>query len=328
MRRSYVLWFTILCTASAYPQADTGYVWPQPPDKARIKFVDMISADQPFKQEKGGWFSKIVNVLFGEQRERTWMVQPVGIAIAPDGKIYVADPGAHGIHIFDRAKKEYDFLSRTNQGDFISPVGIAIATDGTTYISDSERGEIIVLNGDRDPQFVFKDNLVHPTGMTIYSGKLYVADPGRQKVLMFDLRGRYLGEFGQRGGGDGEFNFPIAAAGGGSLYVVDALNYRLQEFDSTGKFRFKFGKQGSAGGSLASPKSIALDSDGDIYVTDALMDNFQIFNNQGQLLLIVGKHGDRIGEFTSPNGIAIDAHDQIYVVDMLNKRIAIFQYLK
>ena len=318
----------LLIPAKGLSQADTNIVWPQPPDQPRIKYVETISSQQPFKQESGGFFSKITSFLFGEHKEPQWFVQPVGIAVSRDGIIYVADPGAHGVHVVNRDKKEYDFLSQTKLGSFLSPIGIVIASDGTIYISDSERGDITVLDKNRDPQYTFKDSLLRPTGITIFSEKLYVTDPGRHKVLMFDLRGKYLGEFGGRGSGDGEFNFPIAVSGISSLYVVDALNYRIQEFDPDGKFLSKFGRQGSAPGSLAGPKSVALDSDSNVYVTDALMDIFQIFDKLGQLLLVIGRRGIGTGEFMSPGGITIDSNDYIYIVDMLNKRIQIFRYLK
>jgi DNA-binding beta-propeller fold protein YncE len=309
-------------------QPDTGLVWPQPPDTPRIRYVESISSQQAFKSESGGIFSKIAGLFFGEEKEHPPLVQPVGIAVGPDGLIYVADPGAHGVHIFDRARKEYDFLSENKLGKFLSPVGVAVAPDGTIYISDSERGEIVALNKDRDPLFAVRENLVRPTGLAIVREKLYVADPGRQKIVIFTSGGKYLAEFGGHGSGDGEFNYPVAVASAISLFVLDALNYRVQEFDPDAKFLSKFGSQGSAGGYFAAPKSIALDSEGDIYLTDALMDNFQIFNKQGQLLLVVGQRGERIGQFMSPGGITIDANDFIYVIDMLNRRVQIFQYLK
>ncbi len=328
MKSLCVVILFLLVSVEGYAQEDSGLVWPALPDKPRIKYVEMISSDQPFKHESGGFFSKIVNFLFGEQKDRTWLVQPVGIAVAPDGIVYVADPGAHGVHIFNREKKEYDFLSQTKYGDLLSPVGIAISSEGTIYITDSQRGDVLVLNKDRDPQFTFKTNLSRPTGIALFQNKLYIADPSRQKVLIFDLNGNYIAEFGQRGVGNGEFNFPIAVTAANTLFVVDALNYRVEEFDVAGKFMYKFGTQGNAAGLLASPKSIALDSDGDTYVTDALMDNFQIFNKEGQLLLVVGRQGYNAGEFMSPGGITIDNADNVYVVDMLNKRIQIFKYLK
>ena len=328
MRRLVLVLSVIAAFEVAEAQSDTNLVWPQPPDRARVRFLETISYQQHFKHESGGLFSKIVSFVFGEHQDLSWLVQPVGIAVSPQGKIYVADPGAHGIHVIDRAEQEYKFLHETKDGQFVSPVGITVAPDGTVFVSDSERGDIVALDKDNDPEFAFGDHLVRPTGLSIDQGRLYVADPGRQKVLIFDLKGTYIGEFGQRGVGDGEFNYPIDVVGVNSLYVVDALNYRIQEFDPGGKFASKFGRQGNAAGLLASPKSVALDSDGNIYVTDALMDNFQIFDKQGQLMLVVGQQGVSNGRFMSPGGITIDDKDNIYIVDMLNKRIQIFKYVK
>ncbi|MFI5253438.1 MAG: 6-bladed beta-propeller [Bacteroidota bacterium] len=317
-----------VCINQLSSQIDTSkLVWPAPPEQARITHLLTISSIQNFKHE-GGFFSKIVGFIFGESHSQQWLVQPVGIAISPKHQIYITDPGAKGIHILDQDKEEYEFVNQTKFGSFLSPVGIAFSSDGSTYISDSEHGDITVLNEDRKAQFQIKDHLLRPTGLLILNDTLYVADAARHEIVLFDLKGKFLMNFGQRGESSGNFNFPIALAGENSLFVIDALNYRVQKFTTMGGFISAFGRQGGAPGSFASPKGIALDSEHHIYVTDVLMDNFQIFNEEGQLLLVVGKKGDRDGQFMSPSGIAIDDKDRIYIVDMLNKRIQMFQYLK
>lgn len=318
----------LLSPIGLFAQAsDSLLVWPSPPDKAHIRHMQTISSMADFKKEKG-FFAKLVTLFTGEERNSQWLVQPVGIAVSPQGTIAVADPGANGIHIIDPKKKEYEFLRETKFGMFVSPVGVVYGKDGKLYVSDSERGEIIVLDEDLDAELSIHGPIVRPTGIDIIGGKLYIVDTGQHKILVFGLDGQFQFDFGGRGSGTGEFNFPVHLAGKDSVLVVDALNYRVQKFDLTGHFGNTFGEHGGIAGRFASPKSIALDSQGDIYVTDALMDNFQIFNSGGQLLLIVGTKGARNGEFMSPGGIAIDQHDKIYVVDTLNKRIQIFQYLQ
>jgi DNA-binding beta-propeller fold protein YncE len=318
----------IFACCAALSQSDTAsLVWPAPPERVRIKFIQSITSIQSFKHE-GGFFSKMLSFFFGDNSSSQWLVQPVGIAVSPKDELYIADPGANGIHVINQEKKEYDFLAQTKFESFISPVGIAFAPDGTIYIADSQRGDITVLDDDRDAISQIKDHLVRPTGLCIHGDTLFVVDASQHKVLLYDLAGGYLSEIGQRGSEGGNFNFPIQIAGKKSLYVVDALNYRVQHFGSGGKYVSSFGRQGNTEGTFASPKAIALDSDDNIYVTDALMDNFQIFNSEGQLLLVVGQHGMRDGQFLSPGGICIDANDKIYVADMLNKRIEVFKYLK
>lgn len=317
----------IILTCAAIAQPDSARVWPSPPDRARIKHLATLFSGEDF-HPKESFLSGIFNVIFGAERAFQWLVQPTGIAISPSGKLYVTDPGAGGIHMFDQKEKEHTFIGETEYGKFVSPVGCAFASDGRVLITDSERKDVIALDEDNDPLFKISDHLVRPTGIQIFGDKVYVTDAGNHTVVVFTTDGKYITEFGHRGSETGEFNFPVQLAARESLYVIDALNYRIQKFDLAGRFGSTFGRQGNVAGRFASPKGIALDSDGDVYITDALMDCIQIFNPAGGLLLVVGKNGSRDGEFMSPGGIAIDGEDKIYVVESLNRRIQIFQYLK
>jgi DNA-binding beta-propeller fold protein YncE len=323
----YILFFSFgfhlfICRAESQT-----LVWPPPPEKARIKHLQTVSSLKDVSSEPG-FFSKVFSFIFGGTMVSQWLTQPVGIAISKDGLLYIADPGIKGIHILDLQEKEYSFIGETKFGTFISPVALAFAANGDLYISDSERREIIVLSADRTPLFSIKDSLVRPTGIRIFNNKLYVADAGKNKILVFSLDGRFAFEFGRRGVDHGEFNFPVQLTANDSLYVVDGMNFRIQQFTHEGKYVSSFGQIGNTAGYFANPKSIALDSDGHLYVTDALLDNFQIFDSAGKLLLVVGSKGISDGEFLSPSGIAIDSNDNIYIIDSLNKRIQIFKYLR
>ena len=302
-------------------------VWPSPPDRARIRYERTIASVADLDIQPG-FFSRVFGFLFGAEQSQTWLVQPVGIAVSGGGLLAIADPGAHGIHVIDRKEKEYRFIGETKFGRFVSPVGVAFGRDGSLYVSDSETGKVIMFNTDLEAQLLFVSSIRRPTGLAVKGDTLYVVDTGRHKVVYFDLKGKLLGEFGARGAGEGEFNFPVqSAVSGDDIYVVDALNYRVVRMDRNGKPRSSFGALGNVAGKFAAPKGIATDSDGDVYVTDALMDNIQIFNRDGQLLLVVGHKGTSAGEFMSPGGIAIDGDNTIYVVDTLNKRLQLFKYL-
>jgi DNA-binding beta-propeller fold protein YncE len=306
---------------------DSLCVWPPPPDQARIKHIQTILSLADFKHE-GGFFSKLFNFFAGAERRSQWFVQPVGIAVSPNGRIVVTDPGASCVHIIDIKEKDYKCITETKFGKFTSPVGVAFAEDGTMYVSDSQRGDVVIFDSDFDADHLIKGDIKRPTGLAVVGDKLYVVDTGDHQIKVFNRRGEYLSSFGKHGNGYGEFNYPLQLAVRDSIVVLDGLNYRVQTFDVAGKFGSTFGRQGNIAGRFAGPKGIALDSDDNIYVTDALMDNFQIFSKNGQLLLIVGTHGKLDGQFMNPGGICIDRNDKIYVVETLNKRIQIFQYLK
>ncbi len=313
--------------SSVFTQDTTGPAWPAPPDRARIRHVRSLSAEAGVEPDRG-FFGNLLGTLFGGERTLTWLVQPVGIAVSHDGTLYVADPGARGVHIINPADKEYDLITGTKFGAFVSPVGVAVDEEGLVYVSDSERGDIVVMDSDGDGEHRIFEGLSRPTGVQVSGDSVFVADAGAHKVFIFSRDGKTLGSFGGRGAGEAEFNFPVQLAVRESLFVLDALNYRVQSFDRAGKFGSAFGSIGNVGGRFAAPKGIAIDSDGNLYVTDGLMDNVQLFDHTGRLLLVFGRNGTRDGEFVTPSGIAIGLDDTIYVVDSFNRRIQIFRYYR
>ncbi|MEQ9569954.1 MAG: hypothetical protein RLN75_07160, partial [Longimicrobiales bacterium] len=74
-------------------------------------------------------------------------------------------------------------------------------------------------------------------GATVLStGTLAMLDLGSSRVRLFDSRGRFIGGFGSKGEGPGEFRQPLGlfAISGDSLAVVDRLE-RLHFFDREGR---------------------------------------------------------------------------------------------
>jgi len=324
-----VVLLLLLGTAHALSGAAPGdtLVWPMPTDQPRIRFIRSVTSTEELTQKKG-FFEKLISFIGGSETSKNWFVQPVGVTAYSSDIVIVTDPGAHGIHVLNLEKKEYDFIGSTKFGALKSPVGCAFDDEGNLYVTDSERGSIIVFDSDLDAEKEITSGLRRPTGIQIAGGRIYVTDTGEHKIVVMTRDGKVISTFGRHGAGAGEFNYPTFLAVRESISVIDALNYRIQTFDLSGKFGSTFGQLGDVAGRFVSPKGISLDSDGNRYIADALMDNIQIFNRAGQLLLIVGRKGRGDGEFMTPSGIFIDKNDRIYVVDGLNRRVEIFQYLK
>ena len=148
-------------------------------------------------------------------------------------------------------------------------------------------------------------------------------------MVIVGFNGEYLGAFGARGDGPGQFNFPtnIARGADGRLYVTDTMNFRVQVFDADGGFLSAFGKLGDGAGDFDKPKGVAVDSAGHVYVVEGLNDVVQIFDESGRLLLAFGGSGSGDGQFWLPSGIAI-VNDLVYVADSANRRVQMFEYLK
>ncbi|MGR3317456.1 MAG: hypothetical protein ACUZ8O_03145 [Candidatus Anammoxibacter sp.] len=168
-----------------------------------------------------------------------------------------------------------------------------------------------------------------PCGLSINETKLgayiYVVDCDNNRVQGFDSDGKFVMQWGTKGAGDGQLDYPInlSVDKNGNVYVVDAGNDRVQKFAPDGSFVIKFGNKDKGSDGLLFPQGIVVDSTGNIYVTDS---NHLVmkFDPNGKLIKHWGGKGDKNGKFCSPRGIAIDENGFLYVADAGNHRIQKF----
>ena len=81
---------------------------------------------------------------------------PKGLSIGPDGNVYLADTGNHGIRMIDRKRNTLELVAGSGErgdgpdGDalacrFSSPHGIFVDRDGAIYVGDSEAHRVRVI---------------------------------------------------------------------------------------------------------------------------------------------------------------------------------------
>lgn len=304
-------------------------VWPDEIEEtARIRFERAFSTPAEIGIERG-FFQRVADVLFGASESR--LVRPMGV-LAVKGVIYVTDPGAKGVHRFDPAGARYDLITGERGTALPSPVGLAQGNQGEVYVTDSQLAQVLVIRpGAAVAVPVALPPMGQPTGIAFDppTGRLIVVDTAAHAFNVFNPDGTLHARFGQRGGEDGEFNYPtlLSRDTQGRLYVTDSLNFRVQVFDSDGSFLKKFGQPGDGAGDNMRQKGVATDSYGHIYILDGLFSALQIFDAGGQLLLSLGSLGSERGEFWMPVGIFIDDQDRIYIADTYNRRVQILRYI-
>jgi DNA-binding beta-propeller fold protein YncE len=305
-------------------------VWPLPPDAPRVRYLETLSGTADFKK-RSSWR----RVLLGPDTDPgIALKKPYGVATDSAGRVYVADTGQGAILIFDTATRQVRPLPTQGRVRLVTPIGLALDEMERIFVSDSELHEVFCFDGSGEVLLALgrEQGMKSPAGLAIDKKRhrLYVADSHLHQILVYGTDGLFLGAWGTRGSGPGQFNFPtnLAVDGGGNVYVVDTGNFRIQVLDPEGKPVSSFGQPGDSPGDFQRPKGIALDSEGHIYVSDAAYSNFQIFDRDGRLLLDVGTVGTAPGTFSLPAGIHIDGKDRIFVADQLNRRVQVFQYVK
>jgi DNA-binding beta-propeller fold protein YncE len=307
----------------------TPLVWPAAPDAPRVVFVKTFSRPDDLGINRG-FFERVTDLLFG--RDESHLIRPMAVVAVGD-IVYVADPGAKGVHRFDQKGGNYALIHAAGGTALLSPVGLALGAAGEVYVSDSALAKVFVIRpGTKEAEpLSLGAHLGQPTGIAFdaESGRLFVVDTSAHRVNVFKRDGSLESSFGQRGTEAGEFNYPtlIWRTREGRLYVTDSLNFRIQSFDENGKFLAKFGGLGDGSGDLPRQKGVATDHYGHVYVVDSLFHAIQIFDDSGRFLLSLGGMGRERGEFWLPTGLFIGADDRIYVADSFNQRVQVLRYI-
>ncbi len=333
-RRFLLLTLTMVplssCTAPVHEKAELpALVWPASPEPPRIVYVRSFSKPDDLGISKT-FFQRLRDLVFGA--EESHMVRPIAVTES-GGALYVADPGARGVHRFDKVKGDYDLIQGLKETPLPSPVGLARGADGEIYLTDSKLAQVLVIRrGEKvATPLELEGELLQPTGLAFdtSSKQLYVVDTKANRIQVYNAQGGLVRSIGKRGTGPGEFNYPtlLWLTPQGRLYITDSLNFRVQILDREGRFVATFGHVGDGTGDAARQKGVATDHHGHVYVVDSLFHAVQVFDENGRYLLTVGAQGQGRGEFWLPVGISIDDYDNIYIADTYNQRVQVLRYL-
>ena len=254
---------------------------------------------------------------------------PYGVAIAPNGNVYVIDQGNAAIKEF---KRDGSFVRSwgtpgTGNGQFDIATDIAIAPNGNIYVTDMgvTTGRVQVFKSDGTflstwgSYGVDEDQFVMPASLALASnGDVYVGD--YFGIKKFTSTGTLITSWGE---GAGDLPYGLAVGPNGDVYGAYLSTSSVRRYTSSGTLVTSWGSLGDADGqfSAAGPMRLTITANGHVYVTDPENNRVQEFTDNGTFVSKWGTAGSGDGQFNNPYGIASDDKGDMYVTDYGNNRI-------
>jgi DNA-binding beta-propeller fold protein YncE len=174
-----------------------------------------------------------------EKPKATW--KPLAFSFDSSGALRATDVGdtrRHRLVYFSEDGSRTAAVGKTAQvntpqdqpGSFLFPNGVAVAANGDVIVSDGDNRRVQVFSPQGEfLRFVNTSGV--PRGIAIdQKQRLYVADALAHTISVFDQKGTTLTQFGERGFGPGQFNYPndIAIDKRGRIYITDRENNQVQ----------------------------------------------------------------------------------------------------
>jgi DNA-binding beta-propeller fold protein YncE len=299
---------------------------------ASLSFVRVFSSADDVKAEHPV-LDRTLDIIAGTadpEARVDAMRSPSAVTTDSNHRVFVADPGAQTVHIFDFIRSKYGRLDR--RGDRLHvPVALAVDVQDNLYVVDQTSRTILVYDSvGKFRRYLGKlrggeSYFDSPAGIAIDKAarRIYVCDRQGHMIFVMDERGKLISRIGKRGGGNrtGEFRFPSQVVVADSeLFVLDAGNTRIQVFDTGGHFLRALNL-----GYADRRTGLAVDKRGNIYVSDSSLNQIQVLGHEGQTLYTFEPSTIKGANFGHPSGMWVDAGSSIYVVDSQSNCIGLFQ---
>ncbi|GAB4522163.1 MAG: hypothetical protein Fur0018_03550 [Anaerolineales bacterium] len=287
-------------------------------------------------------------ILGGAYPPQGVFVSPRGIALAPDGTLYVTDTETQQVihltadgEILDRWGAFGDILNgAAPAGTFNQPWGVAVGPDGSVYVADTwnhriqkftASGQFITMWGVFG-QAETSDAFWGPRDVVVdANGRVFVSDTGNKRIAVFDADGNFITQFGAYGVDAGQFDEPVGLAldSVGHVYVTDTWNQRVQVFEESTPNTFvplnTWDMAAWYGEALDNKPYAAVLANGHVVVSDPEGYRLIEFTPQGEAVQVWGNLGSGPAQFGLPIGLAAAPDGGLWVADAANGRVMFFQ---
>ena len=212
---------------------------------------------------------------------------------------------------------------------------LAVTCNGDNYFV-AYRSQVLAISRDGGEPLAWEklDERTVITNLALAEDRLYVADAGNRRVLIYNLAGDRLGEFkGKSENEEGHgfivpsANFDLAVNDFGELWVVNPGKHALERYSDEGRLmgfweRHSFEIDGFLG--CCNPARITTMEDGAFITSEKKMVRIKIHEASGELRSVVALPGQFKKEGEAPD-VCAGPGGVIYALDFERKQVRIFE---
>lgn len=274
----------------------------------------------------------------GKGQGESSLSEPRAVAVDTSGNIYVvdSDPTVQAIKKYDKRGNFLLSWGRPGAADsndkFENAWAVVISKEGEVLVLDEANSQVRVFSSDgkflrRWETLADKPTyLYHPRAMAIDSkDRVYIADTGHRRLLVFDNSGNQLKEYSVKAGlpaADWDIEpGGVAVALNDRFFLGAAIPSHIRAYDSEGRQQqaWGFAKVKSA---LLGPR-LAVAPDGTLYAVAPDTCMFVHYSPYGETLGSGGDCTDR-DYLDKPGGISVSQDGKIYLTDLGHKAVHVF----
>lgn len=173
------------------------------------------------------------------------------------------------------------------------------------------------------------------TNLAIKEDKIFIADAGNRRIVIFNREGEQLGMFEGKTESDTghgfivpSANFDLAVNSFGELWVVNPGKHAMENYADDGRLRgfwenLSFEIEGFLG--CCNPARITTMTDGSFVTSEKGLVRIKIYDQSGKLMSVVAPNDLFNGEKGTAPEVCVDENDVIYVLDFENDMVRVFE---
>ncbi len=297
---------------------------PQPISQAIDAPASVIKAPLPVLPKLGDMRLKPMAFFGKEGSGDNHFKLPNGVAIAKDGRVYVADMGNRRVQILNESGQFVGKLALESPA-FSEPIDVAIDQTGTIYVLDSDLS--FISKFDNTGKLIGKVSLemakvYKPRGFFVDEiGNIYLANTGGGNIVKIAPDGSVLQTFGERGAAPGQFNEPndVKVSPQGLVFAADSAKGRVNVYLLDGRFALEIPIP-EANASVGTRLLIA--PDGGVLWSATEPHEIRRITQDGLPLAQWGGFGQGLGQLRQPTGLALSADGKtLWIVESGNHRV-------